>query len=184
MPATAYLSLGSNLGNRGQNLREAVRRLQALGTIRSISSIYETEPVEFTDQPMFLNSALELETAANPDQLMEHLLVIEKTMGRQRTQKKGPRVIDLDILLFADQVVNTPTLTIPHPAMHQRRFVLEPLTEIAPETKHPVLKKTAKELLEALPRGQTVKRLGKMDGAVQEWQATNDRRPTTRFTGE
>lgn len=162
MPTTVYLSLGSNLGDRERNLKEAVRRLQSLGTIRSISSTYETEPVEFTDQPMFLNCALELETPESPTQLMGHLLEIEKAMGRQRTHKKGPRVIDLDILLFGDKVVDTPTLTIPHPAMHQRRFVLEPLAEIAPETKHPVLKKTARELLEALPPGQTVQRIGRI----------------------
>lgn len=173
MSTIAHLSLGSNLGDREQNLRDAVRRVQSLGTIRSISSVYETEPVEFTDQPMFLNCALALETAASPDQLMLHLLEIEKAMGRQRTQKKGPRVIDLDILLFADQVVNTPEVTIPHPAMHQRRFVLEPLAEIAPETKHPVLKKTARELLKDLPPGQSVKRLGKIAGSAQEWRTTN-----------
>jgi len=160
MPDIAYLSLGSNLGNREQNLRDAICRLESVGTVRSRSSIYETEPVEFTDQPMFLNCAVALETSASPDQLMVQLLEIEKAMGRLRIQKKGPRIIDLDLLLFGDQVVSTPAVTIPHPAMQQRRFVLEPLAEIAPETKHPMLKKTARELLEELPPGPAVRRMG------------------------
>ena len=160
MPDIAYLSLGSNLGNREQNLRDAICRLESVGTVRSRSSIYETEPVEFTDQPMFLNCAVALETSASPDQLMVQLLEIEKAMGRLRIQKKGPRIIDLDLLLFGDQVVSTPAVTIPHPAMHQRRFVLEPLAEIAPETKHPTLNKTAREVLEELPPGPAVCRRG------------------------
>ena len=160
MPDLAYLSLGSNLGNREQNLRDAIGRLESVGTVRSVSSIYETEPVEFTDQPMFLNCAVALETSASPDQLMVQLLEIEKAMGRVRIQKKGPRIIDLDLLLFGDQVGSTPAVTIPHPAMHQRRFVLEPLAEIAPATKHPTLKKTARELLEELPPGPAVCRVG------------------------
>src|SRR5215472_1181924 len=160
MSDIAYLSLGSNLGNREQNLRDAIRRLESVGTVRSVSSIYETEPVEFTDQPMFLNCAVALETSASPDQLMVQLLEMEKAMGRLRIQKKGPRIIDLDLLLFGDQVVSTPAVTIPHPAMHQRHFVLEPLAEIAPETKHPMLKKTAQELLEELPPGPAVCRMG------------------------
>lgn len=160
MPDIAYLSLGSNLGNRKQNLRDALRRLESVATVRAISSIYETDPVEFTDQPMFLNCAIALETPASPDQLMVQLLEIEKAMGRRRIQKKGPRIIDLDILLFGDQVVSTPAVTIPHPAMHHRRFVLEPLAEIGSETKHPILQKTVRELLEELPSGQSVQRIG------------------------
>ena len=172
MPDLIYLSLGSNLGDREQNLREAVRRLGSVGTLQTISSIYETEPVEFTDQPVFMNCAVGLETSASPDQLMVELLEIEKAMGRQRVQKKGPRIIDLDILLFGDQVVNLPALTIPHPSMHQRRFVLEPLAEIAPQARHPVLEETARELLEELPQGQSVRRIGTIVEA--ESLTTND----------
>jgi 2-amino-4-hydroxy-6-hydroxymethyldihydropteridine diphosphokinase len=158
MPHLVYLSLGSNIGNREAHLREAIRRLQSAGKLRSVSSIYETEPVEFTDQPQFLNCAVALETSSTPEQLMLQLLTIEKAMGRQRIQKKGPRTIDLDILLYGDEVVDTPGLTIPHPAMQHRRFVLEPLAEIAPEVRHPVLKKTVRRLLDELPPGQEVQK--------------------------
>ena len=140
-------------------MREAIRRLESTGKLRSLSSIYETEPVEFTDQPQFLNCAVALETSSTPEQLMLQLLTIEKAMGRQRIQKKGPRTIDLDILFFGDEIVDTPGLTIPHPAMQHRRFVLEPLAEVAPDAMHPVLRKTVRELLEELPSGQSVRRM-------------------------
>jgi 2-amino-4-hydroxy-6-hydroxymethyldihydropteridine diphosphokinase len=154
MPHLVYLSLGSNIGDRETHLREAIQRLQVLGPVQSISSVYETEPVEFTDQAWFLNCAAALETSSTPTQLMQQLLEIERAMGRQRLQKKGPRTIDLDILLFGDEVVNTVALTIPHPAMQYRRFVLQPLAEIASDAIHPVLKKTIQQLLEDLPPGQ------------------------------
>jgi 2-amino-4-hydroxy-6-hydroxymethyldihydropteridine diphosphokinase len=159
MPHPVYLSLGSNVGDRETHLREAMQRLQSVGPVQSISSLYETQPVEFTDQPWFLNCAVGLETSSNPTQLMQQLLEIERAMGRQRLQKKGPRTIDLDILLFGDVVVNTAELAIPHPAMQHRRFVLEPLAEIAPDAIHPVLKKTVRELLSELPPGQSVRRI-------------------------
>jgi 2-amino-4-hydroxy-6-hydroxymethyldihydropteridine diphosphokinase len=159
MNQVAYLSLGSNIGDREGNLREAIMRLGTLGRILSVSSFYETEPVEFTDQPWFLNCAVALETALPPRQLMETALQVEREMGRERMQKKGPRIIDIDILLFGDLEIETRELTIPHPAMHLRRFVLEPLAEIALELRHPVLKKTIRELLEELPPGQEVKKI-------------------------
>jgi 2-amino-4-hydroxy-6-hydroxymethyldihydropteridine diphosphokinase len=158
MNEIAYFSLGSNLGNREQNLQEAIRRAKAWGRIVAVSSFYETEPVEFTDQPCFLNCVIALETTADPAQLMRELLRIENEMGRKRTVKKGPRSIDIDILLFGDAVVNTPELTIPHPEMTRRRFVLEPLAEIAPELLHPVSQKAVKELLAELAPGQRVQK--------------------------
>ncbi len=163
MPNLAYLSLGSNVGDREHQLRDAIARLETAGRIVSVSSFYETEPVEFADQSWFLNCAVALETGAAAEHLMTALLEIEQQMGRQRVQKKGPRTIDLDILLFTnptsgDAVIDSPALTIPHPAMHQRRFVLQPLAEIAPEARHPVLKKTIRELLDELPEGQAVRK--------------------------
>lgn len=155
----AYLSLGSNVGNREANLREAITRLEEIGRVVAVSSFYETEPVEFTAQGWFLNCAVLLETEKEPPELLKWLLTIEQAMGRHRVQPKGPRNIDIDILLFGDLVVNTQDLTIPHPAMHERRFVLKPLEEIAPDVRHPVLKKTVKELLEVLPPGQIVRKL-------------------------
>jgi 2-amino-4-hydroxy-6-hydroxymethyldihydropteridine diphosphokinase len=161
MPQIAYLSLGSNVGDREKNLRAAISRLgqNALGHVVSTSPFYETEPVEFTDQAWFLNAVVAFETDATPEQLMRSLLTTEQEMGRTRTQKKGPRTIDIDILLFGDAVIDSPDLTIPHLAMPERRFVLAPLAEIAPEAQHPVLKKTAQEMLDALPPGQVVRKI-------------------------
>jgi len=158
MSDLVYLSLGSNVGDREDHLRDALTRLQAQGRIVSVSSFYETEPVEFTDQVWFLNCAVALEATKTPESLMEALLYVEQRMGRQRIQRKGPRTIDIDILLFGDKIVESAKLTIPHPAMHERRFVLEPLAEIAPEALHPALKKTIRELLDALPPGQLVRK--------------------------
>jgi 2-amino-4-hydroxy-6-hydroxymethyldihydropteridine diphosphokinase len=155
----AYLSLGSNVGNREAQLRNAIARLGGVGKVVRVSSFYETEPVEFTAQPWFLNCAVALETSATPRELMKAVLRIEEEMGRRRVQKKGPREIDIDILLFADEVIESDELTVPHPAMAQRRFVLEPLAEIAPEVRHPVMAKTVRELLRELPDGQAVKRI-------------------------
>jgi len=151
-----YLSLGSNIGDRSAHLREAIARLQTTGKIAAMSSFYETEPVEFTQQALFLNCASRLETGFAPEELMSRLLEIERELGRERVRKKGPRTIDIDILLFEDLVLNSPELTIPHPAMAERRFVLEPLAEIAPGVVHPVFKKTISELLAELPAEQNV----------------------------
>jgi 2-amino-4-hydroxy-6-hydroxymethyldihydropteridine diphosphokinase len=159
MSNCAYLSLGSNLGDREANLREAIQRLATVGKVLAVSSFYETEPIEYTAQDWFLNCALVLETGKMPLELLKSVLDLEQSMGRRRVQDKGPRNIDIDVLLFDDSVVNSKGLTIPHPAMHQRRFVLEPLAEIAPDARHPVLKKTVRELLEALPPGQIVRKL-------------------------
>ncbi|HKC72412.1 MAG TPA: 2-amino-4-hydroxy-6-hydroxymethyldihydropteridine diphosphokinase [Terriglobales bacterium] len=153
MRKLVYLSLGSNLGDREANLQAAIEHLAALGEVAAVSSFYETEPVEFARQPWFLNCAVALQTEKMPKQFLAALQGIEKAMGRQRAQPKGPRVIDLDILLFGNSVVDTAGLTIPHPALHQRRFVLEPLAEIAPEQRHPVFKRTIRELRDALPAG-------------------------------
>jgi len=159
MPNLVYLSLGSNVGDRERYLRGAIAQLERIGQVVSVSSVYETEPVEFTDQPWFLNCAVAVETTEMPEQLMATVLRMEQESGRQRTRDKGPRTIDIDIVLFGDEILNLPSLTIPHPAMHSRRFVLEPLAEIAPDVRHPLLKKTIRELLQELPPGQIVRKL-------------------------
>lgn len=153
MKTITYLSLGSNVGNREANLRDAISCLAALGTVGKVSSLYETEPVEFTNQPWFLNCVVELDTAKSPQELMRGLLDIEKQMGRDRNASapKGPRKIDIDILLFGDKTIDEPGLKVPHPAMHKRRFVLAPLAEIDAEAIHPALERSAGELLDELP---------------------------------
>jgi 2-amino-4-hydroxy-6-hydroxymethyldihydropteridine diphosphokinase len=161
---TAFLSLGSNVGDRLAQLREACERLQDAGEVVRISSYYETEPMEFTAQPWFLNCVVELRTESTPVELMRILLKIERAMGRERNQAKGPRNIDLDLLLYDDETVTTPELTLPHPAMHARRFVLVPLAEIAPGATHPILQKSARQLLASLPEG----------GEVHRWVAPED----------
>lgn len=159
MRKTVYLSLGSNIGDRGANLEQAIERLRGVGDVVAVSSIYETEPVEFERQAWFLNCAVTLETDKLPKQLLAAILRIEREMGRRRILAKGPRLIDIDVLLFGASIIDTPQLTVPHPAMHERRFVLEPLAEIAPEARHPVFKKTVRELREALPKGQVVRKV-------------------------
>ncbi|MFY9608759.1 MAG: 2-amino-4-hydroxy-6-hydroxymethyldihydropteridine diphosphokinase [Blastocatellia bacterium] len=195
-PVSVYLGLGSNLGDREANLRQAIERIEALGLeVTNTSSIYETEPVGFTDQPWFLNQVIEVrvtpvlplhddaDVAAGLEdlwdkspgmtsvfwisRLLKELLAIERAMGRERTISDGPRPIDIDILIYGESAggfaetrddpampgvarAGPPFLTLPHPRMHERRFVLEPLCEIAPDLVHPTLKKPCRELLESL----------------------------------
>jgi 2-amino-4-hydroxy-6-hydroxymethyldihydropteridine diphosphokinase len=150
----AAIALGSNLESggrdRAENLREAVARLGALGRVTAVSSFYDTAPVGYLEQPRFLNGAALLETELEPMALLEGLLAVERAMGRDRsgTVAKGPRVIDLDLLLFGAVVLETAELSVPHPAMRERRFVLEPLREIAPEMVDPVTGRTVAELWE------------------------------------
>jgi 2-amino-4-hydroxy-6-hydroxymethyldihydropteridine diphosphokinase len=152
---TVYLGLGSNLGGREANLREALDRLESDG-IRVIrrSSLYETEPQDLHDQPWFLNAVAEVETDLFPLQLLARIQNIEREMGRWRMTPKGPRNIDIDVLFYGRGVITTADFQVPHPRIAQRRFVLEPLSEIAPEFRHPLSGKTAREMLAALePQG-------------------------------
>jgi 2-amino-4-hydroxy-6-hydroxymethyldihydropteridine diphosphokinase len=156
----AYLSLGSNLGDRELNLRRAIELLESEELrITRRSSVYETEPRDLRNQPWFLNAVVEVETSLFPLQLLHRVLKIEKEMGRRRKVSKGPRNIDIDILLFGSFVIFTSQLSVPHPRIEERRFVLEPLAELAPDLRHPVHRKTMRELL-AATAGQIVRGTG------------------------
>jgi 2-amino-4-hydroxy-6-hydroxymethyldihydropteridine diphosphokinase len=149
----AYIALGSNLGDRAQTLSFASDRLGRLGRVVARSSVYETEPVGYRDQPAFLNAVLALDTQLEPLPLLHALLAIERELGRDRGHgvANGPRTLDLDLLLMGDSVIAQEGLTLPHPALTERRFVLAPLAEIAPRLRHPRRNQTMAELLALLP---------------------------------
>lgn len=159
MSGMAFLSLGSNLGDRAENLRTAIGQLEAAGRLVARSAMYETQPVDVPNQPWFLNCVVAVETELGPRELLNLALRIEAAMGRLRMREKGARNIDIDVVLFGDLVIDEPGLRIPHRAMHQRRFVLEPLVEIAPEVRHPEIGKSMRELLAELPAGPMVRRI-------------------------
>ena len=157
---TAHLLIGGNLGNRKENLSKAVSLISEQGgALTRSSSIYETEAWGNTDQPSFLNQALEISTSLTARQLMRKVLKIEEEMGRVRKEKLGPRIIDIDILLFENEIHDLRFLKVPHPEMQNRRFVLIPLAEINSNLQHPVLKKTIAELLEECPDNLEVKKI-------------------------
>ncbi len=155
-----YLSLGSNIGHREANLERALRLLGEEVKIHRISSIYETAPVGYADQPSFLNMVCEGETLLDPWELLAFVKGIERRMGRTPNFRNGPRVIDVDILFYDDRRIASEHLTIPHPRLSERRFVLEPLAEIAPELPHPESGKSVSELLSMLTDSQDVRKWG------------------------
>ena len=156
----AYLLTGGNIGNRKAMLQKAIQLLnEYCGKVTAESSLYETAAWGKTDQSAFLNQALELETGLNARQLIRKILKVEKLMGRERKEKYGPRIIDIDILLFNDETHDIPFLKLPHPEIQNRRFALIPLEEIAADIIHPVLKKTIKQLLADCPDKLEVKKI-------------------------
>jgi 2-amino-4-hydroxy-6-hydroxymethyldihydropteridine diphosphokinase len=147
----AYIGIGSNLGNRQKNCLRAIKLIEKNGiVIRKLSSMYETEPWGIKDQPHFLNMAIEIETHLNPEELLKILKNIENKIGRRKSYRWGPRSIDLDILLFDNLILKEDNLEIPHPLMHKRNFVLLPLSEIAPDIIHPLLRKKISDLVKEL----------------------------------
>jgi 2-amino-4-hydroxy-6-hydroxymethyldihydropteridine diphosphokinase len=161
---TAYLSLGSNLDDREANLRRAIELLASPEIrIKRTSSLYETEPQDLPHQPWFLNLVVEIETSLFPLQLLARIQRIEKELGRQRRVPKGPRTIDIDILLFSNFVIDAESLVIPHPRFRERRFVLAPLADLAPHLRDPVTGKSMRELLTEL-KGQVVRRVDSAAG--------------------
>lgn len=159
MAHKVYLGLGSNLGDREHMLQAALDALDAAGVrIRRVSPVYETEPQDLKEQAWFLNLVAEAETDLFPMQLLNRTARIERQLGRKRAVPKGPRTIDIDILLYGNFVIDTPRLTIPHPRLAARRFVLAPLADLAPDLRHPVSRRRVRELLDATA-GQTVRRV-------------------------
>ena len=160
MAVTVYIGLGSNTGDKMATCHRALELLGKEGRVTRVSSFYCTEPVGFPDQESFVNAVAEIETGLSPLALLATCHVIEDELGRRRLLRWGPRTLDLDILLYGDQVVNNTELMIPHPLMAARRFVLVPLCEIAPEARHPALNKTISQLLDELQDTHRVVRCG------------------------
>ena len=150
MKQSVYIGLGTNLGDRVKNLKAAIAALNPGVQTKRCSSIYETLPWGYQEQPQFLNQVVLASTELSPQDLLVHLKGIERRLGREATFRYGPRLIDLDILLYADQVIDLPELKIPHPYLEQRAFVLVPLVQLAPDLVHPVLNLTLKELLDRI----------------------------------
>ena len=158
-PTTVFIGLGTNLGDRVDNLKTAQGHIKRFIDIVSRSSLYETEPVDYEQQGWFLNMVVEGLTRLAARDLLKHLLDTEKEMGRHRVLRKGPRIIDLDILFYGSDIIEQDDLVVPHPEIQNRGFVLTPLNEIAPQFRHPLLQKDVSRLLNELPTAKEVKRL-------------------------
>lgn len=164
----AYVGLGANLGDRAETLRWALERLTAIGSVSAVSPVYETDPLDYLEQPRFLNAVACIKTGLRPGSVLAGLLAIELDAGRTRTIRHGPRTLDLDLLLYDDRVVATPDLTLPHPRLHERAFVLVPLADLAPDLIVPVQNATVADLLG---------RLRTLDG-VRPYQPASERAST------
>ena len=157
----AYIGIGSNLGDKLHNCRHSINRISKLPgySVTKSSAIFKTEPDGVTGQDWYINCVAQIETGEGPYQLLKNLLNIEAEMGRVREKKWGPRIIDLDILLFNQEIVSSNGLSIPHPLLHKRRFVLEPLAQLAPDVVHPVLQQTIEQLRKKISKGPYVEAL-------------------------
>lgn len=161
MDHIVYLALGSNLGNRLSNLKNAISNLTPQMDVKKKSPVYETPPWGYTDQPPFLNQVVMVETYLDPEDLLSHLKRLEVVLGREPSFMNGPRLIDLDILFYGDVIINSPPLVLPHPRMHQRAFVLVPLNDIAPDLVHPLFGRPISEMLLDVDRLNIVEYKGK-----------------------
>lgn len=160
VPAEVLLGLGANVGDPLQQLAAAVDALRGFVSGLQVSSVWRTEPVGYREQPDFYNLVARGRTALAPEELLARILGVERALGRERTFRNAPRFIDVDLLAYGDRILDTPSLTLPHPGIPARGFVLHPLAELAPDWRHPVLGKTARELLESAPALERVERLG------------------------
>ena len=159
-PAEVLLGLGANVGDPLRQLAAAVDALRGFTRDLDVSSVYRTEPVGYADQPDFYNLVVRARTDLAPEALLERILGVEREMGRERTFRNAPRLIDVDLLAYGDRIIDGPRLTVPHPGIPTRGFVLHPLAEVAPEWRHPATGKTARELLESAPALERVERIG------------------------
>ena len=154
--SVVYLSLGSNMGDKEDNMRNALKLIKDMDEIRKVSPLYQTEPMGFKDQSFFLNCVIEVQTNSNPEQMLLFLKSIEQKLGRTASVKNGPRIIDIDILFFDDFCIENDDVIIPHPRLHERLFVLIPLMDVNPDVIHPLLKKTVRELYDAVQHEEMV----------------------------
>ena len=160
-PSVVFIGIGANIGRVRENFVRALRSIEKCAHVVTLSSLYESDPVGPQDQPRFTNAVVKVETELSPFELLDHLKAIEREIGRKKTKKWGPRVIDLDIIFYGDLVISTDSLVIPHPRAHERRFVLEPLLEIEPAAWHPAKKMSVKDICSGLGDSQGI---SKTDG--------------------
>ena len=160
LPNVVFIGIGANIGPVHKNFARALRSIEKRARVVAVSSLYESDPVGPQDQPKFTNAVVKAETELSPFELLDYLKTIEREIGRKKTKRWGPRVIDLDIIFYGDLVISTDSLVIPHPRAHERRFVLEPLLEIDPAAWHPVKKMAVRDICSGLGDSQAISKTG------------------------